>query len=99
VRVHLRDRSVCPGCRGWCAFGEKQVFHEVLYSTWGLADEEHTISIVVTGKKHSRADNASVSIDAFRVVGAQPECDVRFKIINEWNYPELSWGNYGGVRC
>jgi hypothetical protein len=48
----------------------------------------------VTGQKDPRSNNAFVSIDAFQVLDTQPEGDVLLIIDNEWNYPELTWGNY-----
>ncbi len=74
--------------------GEAKIYQHVLFSKEGLTDGEHTIRVVVTGKKNPLSNNAYVSIDAFAVLGSQAEGDVRFMIDNEWNYPELTWGNY-----
>ena len=74
--------------------GEAKMYQCVLFSKEGLADGEHTIRVVVAGNKNPLSNNAYVSVDAFAVLGAQDQGDIRFMIDNEWNYPELTWGNY-----
>jgi beta-galactosidase len=74
--------------------GEEKIYQQFLFSKEGLPDGEHTLRIVVTGKKNPLASNAYVSIDAFWVLGSPLEGDIRMNINNAWNYPELTWGNY-----
>ena len=74
--------------------GEEKIYQQVLFSKEGLAQGTHTIKIVVTGKKAPVSNNRFVSINAFEVLGASEEGEVRLNINNLWNYPELTWGNY-----
>ena len=74
--------------------GEEKNYQQVVFSKEGLPDGEHTIRIIVTGQKNARSSNCYVSVDAFVVLGDQPEGSVRLNINNLWNYPELTWGNY-----
>jgi hypothetical protein len=74
--------------------GELKEHQMVLYSVEELPDGPHTIRVVVTGEKHPDANNTFVAVDAFQVLGDYPDGDVRLIIVNEWNYPELTWGNY-----
>lgn len=74
--------------------GEERIYRQVLFSKEGLPEREHTIRIVVTGQRNRGASGCYVSIDAFLVLGGPEAGNVRLNVNNEWNYPELSWGNY-----
>ena len=74
--------------------GVEKIHQQVLFSKDGMENKTHTIKIIVTGQKDPQASNAFVSIDAFEVPDPEGQGDIRFLINNEWNYPELSWGNY-----
>ena len=74
--------------------GEEKIYPQVLFSQENLPVGEHTLRVVVTGKCSPHASNAYVAVDAFRVLGDFPPGEVRFNINNEWNYPELTWGNF-----
>jgi beta-galactosidase len=74
--------------------GEEKIYQELLFSKEGLENGEHVIRIVVTGEKNAASNNAFVAVDAFEVLGTPVEGDVKFIVNNEWNYPELTWGNY-----
>lgn len=58
----------------------------VLFSKEGLPEGRHTIRIVVR--------SSGVSVDVFRVLRSDTPGDVRMIYANQWNYPDLSWGNY-----
>jgi hypothetical protein len=47
-----------------------------------------------TTRAGSAAAGAFVPVDAFKVYDGQTKGAIRFIIANEWNYPQLSWGNY-----
>jgi hypothetical protein len=67
---------------------------EILYSKEGLAAGQHTIKVVVTGKKSAPSTGTIVTVGGFRVLNGRSRGMVRFIINNEWNYPQLGWGNY-----
>jgi hypothetical protein len=58
----------------------------VLFSKEKLAEGRHTIKIVVK--------SSGVPVDVFRVLHSNAPGDVRMIFANQWNYPDLSWGNY-----
>jgi hypothetical protein len=76
------------------ARGEEKEYRQILFSKEGLSAGEHTLRIVVCGEKNPRAGGAYVAVDALRVTGEGAPGMVRLHILNEWNYPELTWGNY-----
>ena len=55
---------------------------------------EHTLKIVVTGKKAEKSYNSYVIIDAFLILDGEETGETRFIIDNAFNYPEISWANY-----
>lgn len=57
-----------------------------LFSKEGLSDGKHTLKIV--------ARSSDVAIDVFRLLRSDSKDDVRMVYVNQWNYPDLSWGNY-----
>lgn len=58
----------------------------VLFSKEGLSEGRHTIKIV--------PKSSGVTVDFFHVLRANIKGDVRMIYANQWNYPDLSWGNY-----
>ncbi|HYQ57996.1 MAG TPA: hypothetical protein VEP89_11700, partial [Draconibacterium sp.] len=50
------------------------------------------IRIVVTNTGNNAA--GIVSSDAFRILGSDYKGPVKFVVNNEWNVPDLSWGDY-----
>ena len=62
-----------------------------LFSLTGLSEGQHTIQITLSDDQ----DNTGrVSFDSFRIVGSGARGNVRFIVNNEWNCPNLAWGNY-----
>jgi hypothetical protein len=63
-----------------------------LFTKTGLSKGQHTIKIVVS----NNGDNSTgiVSSDSFRILGSGVKGDVRFIVNNEWNIPNLAWGDY-----
>ena len=76
------------------ARGDEKLYQQVLFSREGLTGGVHCIRVVVTGTKHPDSGNTYVSVDAFVVLGHETDNNIKFIINNEWNYPELTWGNY-----
>ncbi|MXZ42327.1 MAG: hypothetical protein F4Y08_05795 [Caldilineaceae bacterium SB0662_bin_9] len=76
------------------ARGELKFENEILFSCEGLAPGSHTLRIEVLGEKNPESDAAYVSVSGFRVLKDGGRDRIRFHIVNEWNYPELTWGNY-----
>lgn len=76
------------------ARGELRVENEILFSCDGLDPGPHTLRIEVLGTKDPESDAAYVSVSGFRVLQDGAKDRIRFHIVNEWNYPELTWGNY-----
>jgi hypothetical protein len=76
------------------ARGEEKIYQWPLFSVEGLPAGEHTIKVVVTGVRNPRSNNAYVSVDAFLILGSGAEGQVQMNILNAWNYPEITWGNY-----
>lgn len=62
-----------------------------LFTKTGLSKGQHTIKIVVSNR-----DNPTgiVSSDSFRILGTGVKGDVKFIVNNEWNVPNLAWGDY-----
>ncbi|NLO01106.1 MAG: hypothetical protein GX126_02145 [Bacteroidales bacterium] len=63
-----------------------------LFTKTGLSKGQHTIKIVVSNS----GDNSTgiVSSDSFRILGSGVKGDVKFIVNNEWNVPNLAWGDY-----
>lgn len=62
-----------------------------LFTLAGLSEGQHTIKIALPDDE----DNSGiVSFDSFRIVGSGARGNVRFIVNNEWNCPNLAWGNY-----
>ena len=76
------------------ARGEVKARDEILFSREGLPRGRHTVKIEVLGARHPASSNSYVSLSGFRVLGRRAPGNVLFHILNEWNYPELTWGNY-----
>lgn len=64
------------------------------YSIERLEEGEHTLQITVKGEQVQGAGGAYVFVDHFLVFGEGDYGDTRLLILNEYNYPELSWGCY-----
>ena len=62
----------------------------ILFSREGLANGPHTVRVVSSGKQ----SGSVVPLDGFKVLGGKTRGSVRFIVNNEWNYPQLGWGNY-----
>jgi hypothetical protein len=63
----------------------------VLFTKTGLSQGQHTIKIVFTNNENN---SGTVSMDSFRIVGFKTKGNVKFVVNNEWNVPNLAWGNY-----
>ncbi len=84
-----------PGRLHGTARGETKREGEILFSQEDLSPGPHTLRLEVRGMRSPGSNNAYVSVTGFRVLRAeQPPEAVRFHILNAWNYPELTWGNY-----
>ncbi len=69
---------------------------QAVFSRTGMEDKEHTIRIVVTGKKNPESDNCYLVSDAFTdVIDKTDEVEkgVQVNINSQWAY-NLGWGNY-----
>ncbi len=76
------------------ARGELKGENEILFSQEGLEPGVHTFRLEVRGDRGATSNNNYVSVSGFRILRPGPPGPVRFHILNEWNYPELTWGNY-----
>lgn len=76
------------------ADGYDKKYHYPLYSISNLPMGEHTLEIKPLGKGNSESQDTYIVIEKFRILdGSRPE-PVRLMILNEYNYPMISWGNY-----
>lgn len=76
------------------ARGELKGENEILFSQEGLPPGTHTIRVAVRGEHGAGSHNHYVSVHGFRILRPGPPGQVRCHILNAWNYPELTWGNY-----
>jgi hypothetical protein len=76
-------------------YGPAKNPEQVVYTKTGLAAGEHTIKVVVTGQKNPAATDVYVLVDAFEPI-TEPDTsnDVLLIVKNQWNYPDIDWGNY-----
>jgi hypothetical protein len=74
--------------------GYQKYYRELAYSVQDLPMGTHTIRIEATGEKAADSSNSYVNIDHFIVLDGSEIGDTRFIINSEFNFPELSWGNY-----
>lgn len=79
---------------GKTARGYKRLYGQTVFSLENLREGEHTIRIEVVGQNAEGSYNSHVSIDHFIVLDGNEIGDTRFIINNQFNYPELSWGDY-----
>ena len=78
-------------------YGPSKVPDQVVYTKAGLTAGTHTIKVVVTGQKNPAANNIYALIDGFEPIppaGQDTSNDVLLTIKNQWNYPDIDWGNY-----
>lgn len=92
----LKDEAVDLGLSraGKNPRGSQKLYRQLVYAIEHLPMGEHKIRIVVTGEKAPESNNSYVNIDHFIVLDGNEVGDTRFMINSEFNYPELSWGNY-----
>lgn len=92
----LKDACVDLGVSraGKHARGYKKYFRQLVYSIQDLPHGKHILRIEVTGERAEGSNNSYVNIDHFLVMDGSEIGDTRFLINSEFNYPELSWGNY-----
>ncbi len=74
--------------------GYEKDFSLPVYSVDGLPYGEHTITIEVTGEHIYGAHGSHVVIDRFVVLSDKCYGATKFIVDNDYNYPELSWGDY-----
>ncbi len=74
--------------------GEVKARDEILFSREDLTAGSHVLRLEVLDHKHPDSNNSYVSLSGFRILNRQARGNVLFHILNEWNYPELTWGNY-----
>lgn len=65
-----------------------------LYFVDGLEYGEHTLCIEVTGEKTKDSQNCYISVDYFRILTGERTEPVKFIVLENFNYPQISWGNY-----
>lgn len=76
-------------------YGPSKQPGQVVYTKTGLAAGDHTIKIVVTGQKNPAATDIYALIDGFEpITGSDTSNDVVITVKNQWNYPDIDWGNY-----
>lgn len=63
-----------------------------LFTKTGLSKGKHTIKIVVSNSGEN--PNGIVSSDSFRILGSDLKGEIKFIVNNEWNVPNLAWGDY-----
>lgn len=76
------------------AAGYDKKYGYPLYYVSGLPAGEHTVRIEVTGEKTADSGGCYIGIDYFRVLAEGRPEPVRFAVLNDFNYPQISWGNY-----
>lgn len=74
------------------SIGFDKKYQLVQYAITNLTDGPHTLRIEVAGKKSPDAEDCLIGIDCFRII-KEKEDDVRMMILEDYNYPRLSWGN------
>ncbi|WP_176462557.1 glycoside hydrolase family 2 protein [Paenibacillus odorifer] len=92
----LKDPHIDLGVSraGKNARGYTKYYRQLVYSIQDLPMGKHTLRIEVTGEKAAGSNNSYVNIDHFLVMDGNEIGDTRFLINSEFNYPELSWGDY-----
>lgn len=96
VDGHIQAEGIDLGCTcaGKDARGYRKHYRYPVFAIDGLPMGEHTLKIVVTGKKAEKSYNSYVIIDAFLILDGEKTGETRFIIDNAFNYPEISWANY-----
>ncbi|WP_168118930.1 glycoside hydrolase family 2 TIM barrel-domain containing protein [Paenibacillus sp. HB172176] len=79
---------------GKTARGYRRLHKQLVYAVQDLSMGEHTLRIEVTGENAPGSNNSYVNIDHFVVLDGKEIGDTRFIVNNEFNYPEISWGDY-----
>ncbi|MDO5422918.1 MAG: glycoside hydrolase family 2 TIM barrel-domain containing protein [Eubacteriales bacterium] len=101
---HLADGAISQLVAGvdfpGSAAGYDRKYRYPLYSVTGLEDGEHTLRIEVTGEKETNSQNCYINIDCFRILGQESTEPVELHLLDDFNYPQISWGNYKkpGIR-
>lgn len=91
--VYLDDELVADDID---LYEEGKNYKQAAFSRTGLKDKEHTIRIVVTGKKNPKATDCYLVSDAFtNVIDKKDDVEkgVQVNINSQWAY-FLGWGNY-----
>lgn len=76
------------------AAGYDKKYGYPLYYVSGLPAGEHTIRIEVSGEKTADSGGCYISIDYFRILAEGRPEPVKLAVLNDFNYPQISWGNY-----
>ena len=76
------------------AAGYDKKYGYPLYYVSGLPAGEHTIRIEVSGEKTADSGGCYISIDYFRILREGRPEPVKLAVLNDFNYPQISWGNY-----
>lgn len=92
--VHVACIDLFPGIPHGSARGEVKREGEILFSAEDLELGRHAIRVEVLGTHQPDSNNAYVNVEGFRILRPGPLGAVRCHILNAWNYPELTWGNY-----
>jgi hypothetical protein len=78
-------------------YGQNKKPNEVVYAKRGLSSGRHTIKVVATGRKNTAASVTYALVDAFEPIpaaGDDRSDQVVLHTANQFNYPDLSWGNH-----
>jgi len=80
------------------ARGQERITNNVAFSAEGLESREHTIRIEVEGERYRRplffTQGSYIMFDRFIVLNGQEQGMSKLLLIDKYNFPELSWGNY-----
>ncbi|MDD4849301.1 MAG: glycoside hydrolase family 2 TIM barrel-domain containing protein [Gemmiger sp.] len=102
ARVYLDDVLVDPGLDQkingvdfpGSAAGYDKKYKYPVFSVQNLAPGTHRLRVEVTGQGVKDANNTYLAVDYFRVLdGTAPE-PLRVLLLNDFNYPQISWGNF-----
>ncbi len=74
--------------------GEVKSRDEILFSREDLSAGPHVLRLEVLDQKHPASNNSYASLSGFRILHPRARGNVLFHVLNAWNYPELTWGNY-----
>jgi hypothetical protein len=75
------------------AAGYDKKYNYPVYSAGNLPEGKHTLRIEAAGEKGSSQGSGYIVIDHFRILRKKGEENLRFIVLNDYNYPHIAWGN------